>query len=72
MAVRIGLEFQAHGELTYGILFAWQEKEADVPGYHPTRLRWMVGTTEIPLIVMTTSSESRGIGLTVKESSCWH
>jgi hypothetical protein len=50
----------------YGILFAWQEKEADVPGYHPRRLGWMVGTTEIHLIV--TTSESRGIELTVKES----
>jgi hypothetical protein len=52
----------------YGILFAWQEKEADVPGYYPTRLGWMVGTTEIFFIVTTTLSESRDIGFTVKES----
>jgi hypothetical protein len=39
-----------------------------VPSYHPTRLEWMVGTTEILLTVTTTSSESKGIGLMVKES----
>jgi hypothetical protein len=39
-----------------------------VPGYHSTRLGRIVGTTEKPLIVTTTSSESRGIGLMVKES----
>jgi hypothetical protein len=40
-----------------------------VSGYHPTRLGWMVGTTEIPLIVTTTLNESKDIGLMVKESS---
>jgi hypothetical protein len=38
-----------------------------VPGYHPTRIGWVVGTREYPLIVTTTSSESRGLGFMVKE-----
>jgi hypothetical protein len=51
----------------YGILFAWRQREANVPGYHPTRIGWVVGTREYPLIVATTSSESRGLGFMVKE-----
>jgi hypothetical protein len=51
----------------YGILFAWRQREANVPGYHPTRIGWVVGTREYPLIVVTTFSESRGLGFMVKE-----
>jgi hypothetical protein len=50
VAVRIGLEFQAHGELTYGILFAWQEKEADVPGYHQCFFNWLPKAGETCLL----------------------
>jgi hypothetical protein len=42
-------------------------REANVPGYYPTRVGWVVGTREYPLIVTTTSSKSKGIGFTVKE-----
>jgi hypothetical protein len=42
-------------------------REANVPGYHPTKVGWVVGTREYPLIVTTTSSKFRGLGFTVKE-----